>query len=163
MIKGIDRPQRGVAMVEFAIVLPLLIALFFGIAELGRALYQQNTLYKAVIAGTRYLARVPSALDPDTCAEGSWDADVAKAKNIIIYGNPGGSGTPILPNMDPNKIVFGHHGPETLSDTITPACIITVTAEVDFLSIMGGNYVIPFSNIGPITLRAETEERFIGY
>ena len=45
--------QGGVAMVEFAIVLPLLILILFGTTEIGRALYQQNALYKAVSTGSR--------------------------------------------------------------------------------------------------------------
>ena len=39
--------QRGLAMVEFAIALPLLVLMLLGIAEFGRLLYQYNTLLQA--------------------------------------------------------------------------------------------------------------------
>ena len=42
------KSRSGTAMVEFAIILPLLLLLLFGITELGRALYQQNVLTQAV-------------------------------------------------------------------------------------------------------------------
>jgi Flp pilus assembly protein TadG len=48
--------QRGLAIVEFAVVLPILMFLLLATAELGRALYQQDALTKAVRDGARYLA-----------------------------------------------------------------------------------------------------------
>ena len=41
------RPQRGVAIIEFVITLPLLLLLLLATAEIGRALFQYNTLTKA--------------------------------------------------------------------------------------------------------------------
>lgn len=54
-VKGRQR-QQGLAIVEFAIVLPLLLVLLLATAEFGRALYQYNTLTKAVRDGARYLS-----------------------------------------------------------------------------------------------------------
>jgi len=49
--------QRGVAVVELALIIgPMLIAVF-GITELGRALYQYNALVKATRGAVRYLAQ----------------------------------------------------------------------------------------------------------
>ena len=44
ILKAFDRSpgRRAQGMVEFAIVLPLLLLMLYGITELGRALYQQN-------------------------------------------------------------------------------------------------------------------------
>lgn len=58
------RDESGAAILEFALVLPILIALVFGCFEIGRALLVQQAMEQAVRAGARYLAR---ALDPD-CA-----------------------------------------------------------------------------------------------
>lgn len=57
--------QRGIAMVEFTIVAPLLLLLMFGIAEFGRALYQYNALNKAVRDAARYLATYASQVNFD--------------------------------------------------------------------------------------------------
>ncbi|MGQ0443776.1 MAG: TadE/TadG family type IV pilus assembly protein [Beijerinckiaceae bacterium] len=50
------RTQKGVAIVEFTIVLPLLLLLMLAIAEFGRALYQYNALTKAVRDGARFMS-----------------------------------------------------------------------------------------------------------
>ena len=47
------RNKRGAAMVEFALVLPILIMLLFGIIELGRAFYTWSLMSEAVREGAR--------------------------------------------------------------------------------------------------------------
>lgn len=49
--------QLGVAAIEMALLLPLLLLLSFGVTELGRAMYQYNTLAKAVRDGARHLSQ----------------------------------------------------------------------------------------------------------
>ncbi len=51
-----DRRQRGSALVEFAMVLPLLLVLVFGIFEIGRALHIQQTLVYSAHEGARLMA-----------------------------------------------------------------------------------------------------------
>jgi hypothetical protein len=46
-------------------------------------------------------------------------AEDATAKNIIVYGNPSGSGDPILPGLSPTNVVISRQGgvpvlPETV-------------------------------------------------
>lgn len=48
--------QRGLALVELGISLFMLITIAFGITEFGRAIYQYNTLAKAVRDATRFLS-----------------------------------------------------------------------------------------------------------
>lgn len=48
--------DRGAAAVEFALVLPLLLALVLGIAEFGRAYHVQTTLSNAARDGVRVMA-----------------------------------------------------------------------------------------------------------
>ena len=47
--------QRGVALVELALVLPLLLAVCFAITEFGRAIYTYDTLAKSARDAARYL------------------------------------------------------------------------------------------------------------
>lgn len=74
--------QRGVALIEFALVLPLLLVLSLVTAELGRGVYRYNCAAKAVRDAARYL----SVQTPGT--------HVAEASNLIVYGQIG-SGTPL--------------------------------------------------------------------
>lgn len=48
------RDDRGAAIIEFALVAPLLFALVWGIIETGRAFYTINSLASAVRDGARY-------------------------------------------------------------------------------------------------------------
>jgi Flp pilus assembly protein TadG len=62
---GRYQKQRGLAMVEFAIVLPILLIILFMVAEIGRALYQYNTLSKAVGDAARHFSVHHAAVDGD--------------------------------------------------------------------------------------------------
>jgi Flp pilus assembly protein TadG len=75
--------ESGVALVEFALVLPLLLVLSLVTAELGRGVYRYNCAAKAVRDAVRYL----SVQTPGT--------NVAGARNLIVYGNVAGTG-PLL-------------------------------------------------------------------
>lgn len=46
--------RRGQSMVEFALILPLLILLLFGILDLGRAVYAYSTINNAAREGARW-------------------------------------------------------------------------------------------------------------
>ena len=50
------RNERGATAVEFAMIMPLLIALVIGIAEFGRAFQVQGTLSAAAREGVRLMA-----------------------------------------------------------------------------------------------------------
>jgi Flp pilus assembly protein TadG len=90
-MKTILKPgrQKGVAAIELAFVLPLMLILVFGITELGRALYQYNGLVKATRGAVRYLALQDLA-----------NADLGvvhqKTQNIAVCGNENCSGLPPL-------------------------------------------------------------------
>jgi hypothetical protein len=75
--------QKGVAIVEFALILPFLLLLTFITTEFGRAIWEYNTLTKSVRDAARYL----SIQTPGT--------HVAEARNLMVYGNLAGSGTPL--------------------------------------------------------------------
>ena len=84
-LKGFRRDERGAQLIELAIVLPLFLVMFAATAEFGRFFYEYTTLAKATRAGTRYLITAPSTGKSDT-----------EARNIVVYGNPAGTGTPIV-------------------------------------------------------------------
>lgn len=81
------RSQRGVAIVEFALILPMLLVLSFMTTEFGRALYQYNTLTKAARDAARYL----SVQTPNT--------RLAEARNLMLYGSTSAGSTPLVPGL----------------------------------------------------------------
>lgn len=80
--------HNGIAAIELAIILPLLLAIFFAITEFGRALYIYNSLAKSVRASARFL----SGQQPDDSTA------IAIAKNIAANGTPVG-GQPLVPGL----------------------------------------------------------------
>jgi Flp pilus assembly protein TadG len=81
--------QRGLALVELAISIFVLITIAFGITEFGRAIYQYNTLAKAARDATRFLS-TRDALD--TAAKD-------QAKCLAVHGNPTCTGNPLAPGL----------------------------------------------------------------
>ena len=78
-IRGRSQPSwvsdTGAAAVEFALILPLLLLVLFGIIDFGRALNNQITLTQAAREGVRVAAlRVTAPLDPGAQAllAGGW-------------------------------------------------------------------------------------------
>lgn len=107
------RNERGVQLAELAIVLPIFLMLFGATAEFGRFFYEYTTLAKAARAGTRYLVTAPVTAAED-----------AIAKNIVVYGNPAGTGSPIVTGLTTANVTITRAGgasslPETVKVQIT--------------------------------------------
>ncbi len=76
--RGLAGDCRGVAAVEFGILLPFMVILLAGIADLGRSIWQSHALTKGVRDAARYLSRV----DPPFTG-----AQLASAKNLALRGS----------------------------------------------------------------------------
>jgi len=140
--------QHGTALVELALILPLLLLLSFITTEFGRAMYQYNTIAKSVRDAARYL----SVQQPGT--------NIDKAKNLVVYGNTAGTGTPLAIGLEVAKVII----PAAQAAGSNPV-INTVTVTVSgykfrplFQSVFGlafsnANGDIPYSDISA-TMRA---------
>src|SRR5829696_3604119 len=58
--------ERGSSIVELAIVFPILLIMFVGVAEIGRLFYTYTTLTKATKMGARFLTTEKDAESTDT-------------------------------------------------------------------------------------------------
>jgi len=89
--------QRGVAAVEFGILLIPLLMIAFGTTEFGRAIYQYNTLAKATRDATRFLSRHDS-----TAA----DYPVDEARCLVVYGKDcnGSTAVPLVPGLTTDMV-----------------------------------------------------------
>ena len=106
------REEQGISLIETAIVVPILLVLFAGVAEFGRYFYEYTTLAKASRLGARYLASKSVTSEV---------ADYeAIAKNIIVYGNAAGTGSPILDGLTLDNVeVVYEGGPAGIPNTVT--------------------------------------------
>ena len=57
------RNQKGQALVETALIIPLLLLLVMGLFEFGRVMYIKNTLNNAARAGVRVAVVTPKFID----------------------------------------------------------------------------------------------------
>ena len=96
--------QRGVAMVEFAIVLPILLMLTLATAEFGRTFLQYNTLTKAVRDAARYVAG--KAVKGSTGVVQLNTTLTTEARNLVAFGNVAGSGSSLLPGLVPTNVTI---------------------------------------------------------
>lgn len=144
--------QTGVAAIEFALLLIPMVMMAFGITELGRALYQYNTVAKATRDATRYL----STQAPGDAA--AW----TKATCLAVYGNFDCSGTALAPGLttamvsicDASNCASTHQSQATGSGTIN---LVTATIggnqnPYSFVSLVP--FVVPNINFGPISATA---------
>lgn len=126
--------QRGLALVETAIVLPLLLFIMLAAAELTNAFVQHNTLTKIVRDGARHAAgkamsnRVVFHLSPEL---------VAETRHLVVYGNPAGTGAPILPNLTLDAVTVSDAGGEHVEVSVVYA----------YTGILGS--VLPAFGFGP--------------
>jgi Flp pilus assembly protein TadG len=97
---GRRRTCRGVATIEFAICAPVLLLLMLGTAEVGRVLFQYNTLIKSVRDGARYAATGAAITSGTTRIVNITPQVGNQTRNLIVTGNTAGSGSPLLPGLE---------------------------------------------------------------
>lgn len=100
---NLQNNQKGVAAVEFGLLLIPLVTLAFGITEFGRAMYQYNGIVKSERDAVRFLSQA---------APGDATARVS-AKCLVVYGNRTCSGNPLVAGL-----TVGH---VTVRDSTTDA------------------------------------------
>lgn len=113
------RDEQGVQLVEIAIVLPLLLMMFGAVAEFGRYFYEYTTLAKAARVGGRFMASKTL-----TSASNNWQLD---AKELVVYGNTTGTGSPVLPGLTVANVDLVFEGGTYSGGTGVPA---TVTVRI---------------------------------
>ena len=126
--------QRGAAIVEFALLIPMLLLLTFIVIEFGRALMEYNTVAKSVRDASRYLSiQLPGTKFTET-------------RNLVVYGNIAGTGSRLLTSLNTGLVPDPTWQPAG-SDPV----INTVTVQVSgytFTPQMSSVFGIP---LGPYT------------
>lgn len=143
--------QRGVAAVEFGLLLTPLVLMIFGTTELGRAIYSYNTLDKTVRDAARHLSQ-----------HGPGDATIAaQAKCLAVYGTTDCSGSVVAPGLTVGMVSLcdaslcpGTHANQTTG--LGSINLVTVSIQsYAYTSVI--HLVVPdmtFNNIS-VTLRAQ--------
>lgn len=145
--------EEGTAIIEAAIVLPILIIIMVGIVDFGRAYATLSAAQKSLRGATRYLATLPPG------AVCSWG--LINAQNMAVYGEtaPEEDAEPLVPGWSLGSIVL------TLPpDAPPPDCSgtslgrIQLSAEVPYTALIWQVAGLPET----LTMTTSHEERWIG-
>jgi Flp pilus assembly protein TadG len=98
--------ERGSTLVEFAIGVTVFATAMFGVLEFGRALWTHNALTDAARRGARYAVLHTSG-------------DINQVKNVVVYGNPAGTGNPMLNNLSTANVNVSYNSFGLNDGTVT--------------------------------------------
>ena len=107
-VTGSTKRERGVATVEAAMAIPVLLLLTFATVEVGRAFVQYAVLANTVRNAARHLAAKASLGTTQTVFISA--ALLAETRNLAVYGNEIGTGTPKLPGLSAGQVLVSDAG-----------------------------------------------------
>ena len=160
--RNIAGDERGSAILELAVVLPVFLTIALGVFEFGNLIYSWHLIHNGVRDGARYVAGLPY----DAANSTLLSANLAKAQNITARGvDTGGSNR--VSWWAPSTVGVAYstvaNGPTDCSgtrcyrggDSIT---LVTVSTSVAYqpLGFLG------FLGLNAITLTSSHEERLFG-
>jgi Flp pilus assembly protein TadG len=122
-LKSLARAESGAALVEGAIVLPIVIVLVGGVYEFGFFLYQQQMVTSGVRAAARYLALTSDPTDVTTQSD---------ARNLAVTGAIGG-GAPHIAGWSPSDISIAVNSVDNSAGTYAGGAtikLVTVSTSV---------------------------------
>jgi Flp pilus assembly protein TadG len=97
--------QRGATLVEFSIAATVFLTAMFAVVEFGRALWVHNALADAARRGARYAVNQPASNPAGAKTTGTnIGPSVDAIQKVAVYGNPAGSGQPMVNGLTPGNI-----------------------------------------------------------
>jgi len=114
------RSQKGLAAVEMTIILPVMLMMFIATAEVGKFLYDYNTLTKAERNGARFLAaNAQVGKAGDAAADTGVGGYAYRATNLIVYGDITSGGTPLLNGLSIDDVTITAPTDELIQVSVT--------------------------------------------
>lgn len=153
---GIRRPrfrddERGSVLIEMAFILPVLVLLFGGLVELGRAYYHANNVERGLRAGALYAARSPLPLSA---------ADRSIAENLVRTGTMDGSAAPLASGWAETGATLDIDTSRVYTVDDIAVRVIAVTARVPFDPIFPS--LMAWLGLTPETIVLQHEQAWIG-
>jgi hypothetical protein len=122
----VNKGECGAALVEFTIGALVFLTAVFGVLEVSRLLWTHNALSDAARRGARY-------------AVAHKQTDEAEVINVTVYGNPSGTGTPLVFGLTDDNVEV-HYEPSPVTGVFGyPGGSVTVSiTNFEF------KFVVPF-------------------
>lgn len=143
------KKEKGSTLVEFALVIILLLTMFFGIAGFGHALYAYHFVSNVAREAARW-----AIVNGSTCTGDSSCTAPATPADIDTYVKnhaPGGIDTSKISTV----VTFnppGSNGPVVCGTTNnSPGCTVEVTVSYNF------NFIFPFIRSTPLPMSSTSE------
>lgn len=98
----LKKQQKGAALIEFAIIMPLLLLLVVGICEFGYAFYHLNILNKSVEDAARYFSDPMQARQMvlTDLINVTTNPAISPTRNLVIYGSIFNTATALMPPVN---------------------------------------------------------------
>ena len=158
LLRRLARHDRGVALVEFAMVLPILLLLFAVIVEGGRLMWSYQSVITGVRDAARYIGRVTGS---DICVTGGGlNADhVEHAEDLILDAGVAGE----VDVLEANIRVFLEPCPTARGPYRVPqVAIATVEVDVVIRFPLAGVFTLVGGELGTITTTVSDQTRVFG-
>jgi hypothetical protein len=126
--------ECGHAVVELAFVWSFLWLMITGVYQFGNAFF----IYSRLEAATSNAAMLGSRLDYDTADLGA--SLKTTVKNMAVYGNPSGGGTPLAPNLSTANVYVDIR---TLGSSPAVPTYVTVTIKNYTITNLFHNFALP--------------------
>jgi Flp pilus assembly protein TadG len=151
LLKLIWRTDRGAALVESAIILPVFLTLVGGIYEFGFFLYQQQLVTSGVRDAARYLTLTA---DPTS------SANQIEAKNLAVSGSIDGGATRVS-GWSASDVIVAIDSVDNSAGTYSGGSTIQiVTVSTSFLDPSLG--FLNLLGVKAPTIAVSHQERFVG-
>ena len=162
------RDEQGTALVEMALIAPLLVVLSAGVFEFGNMIQQKMLMQAGVNDAARFAARCNSQMYTDFGLAAINRASLAA--NIAVFGNASGTGSPRVGGWATTNVTVDIANVADCHDAVvsgvtqyrsvtSQVCLVRVTnskvySDIGMLSVIG---------IGPMTLTGTHEERLMRF
>ena len=141
---GRARQQRGSTLVEQAIILPVLLALFFGVIDMGRALYSYSYVSYIAREATRWAS-----------VRGGGVNGTARQSDVtnFVKSSMGGALDPARITVNANWIPPANGSPACPGGpgNVKAGCVVQVTVTYNFV------FTLPFLPKGTVPMTSESQ------
>jgi Flp pilus assembly protein TadG len=150
-LKTLSKADRGSALLEAAIVLPIFLSLICGVYEFGFYLYQQQMIIAGVRDAARFLALTDNPNDP------SYQLN---ARNLAVTGSTAG-GTPRVRGWSAGDVTVDVSAVDNPTATYSGRAVIRViTVSTDFVDPSLG--FLGLLGLTAPTINVSHQERYVG-
>lgn len=155
-LRRMFRNESGAALVEFAILLPLILLIFAVVIEGGRLMWAYQSVNAGVRDASRYLARVA----PETVCSGGSLAAYQPRLEAIVRNRVDGS------SFLPSGITVNSVTPSLTcvagTFRVTPAPVAQVTANLTVTFPFAGVFTFAGGTLGTMTTSISDQSRIFG-